>query len=322
MADPVTVIRGDLTLADRVGAKIAERAALDIDGVRKTGGAGGSVITALNPLPGGYPSAAVDMSQPVPVVRLKIAVGWPCAVAQVCATTRDHVADEMARLTGIRPARVEVRVADLVSGAHARRRTIGARVPTAAPPETPGGDVPVPASRPAAVIPGVVIGLLLATLTLVAVRDLIVQSGWLSGSRWLSGTGWLRAGADWLARSTWQQWMWAAALAMTAVGIFLLWSALAPRAPTHVRLAGDEACWTRRGDIARRASTVARAVAGVADATTVVGRRRAKVTVMPAAEDMDVSAIHAEVQRVVDELDTPVRVTVTSDVRPNRGEQR
>lgn len=117
--------RGRLTLDDRVGEKIAERSALDVDRVIESDGKGGSVLNAINPLSGGYPSATTDMSQTAPVVTLTIAVSWPCAVASVCAEVRDHVADELARLTGVRPSRVDVTVAQIVTGAQTKRRQAG-----------------------------------------------------------------------------------------------------------------------------------------------------------------------------------------------------
>lgn len=123
--EPDSDVRGSLVLADRVGVKIAERVALDVDGVIRTDSGGPSVLGAINPLSSGYPSASVDMSQTAPTVALTVALSWPCAVAAVCARTRDHVADEIARLTGVRPVRVDVTVARIVSGEAVRRRRDG-----------------------------------------------------------------------------------------------------------------------------------------------------------------------------------------------------
>jgi len=117
--------RGRLILDDRVGEKVAERAALDVDGVIESDGKGGSVLNAINPLSDGYPSASTDMSQTAPIITLTIAVRWPCAVASVCAEVRDHVAAEVTRLTGVRPSRVDVTVAEIATGAQAKRRQAG-----------------------------------------------------------------------------------------------------------------------------------------------------------------------------------------------------
>ncbi|MGW0452903.1 Asp23/Gls24 family envelope stress response protein [Gordonia sputi] len=117
--------RGSLVLDDRVGEKIAERAALGVDGVIESDGKGASVLNALNPLSGGYPSASTDMSQTAPTITLTVALLWPCAVAAVCAEVRDHVAAEVTRLTGVRPGRVDVTVAEIVTTAQAKSRRAG-----------------------------------------------------------------------------------------------------------------------------------------------------------------------------------------------------
>ncbi|OBC07934.1 hypothetical protein A5788_15360 [Gordonia sp. 852002-50816_SCH5313054-c] len=117
--------RGSLILDDRVGEKIAERAALGVDGVIESDGKGTSVLNSLNPLAGGYPSASTDMSQTAPVIKLTISLQWPCAVAAVCAEVRDHVAAEVTRLTGVRPGRVDVTVAEIVTATQAKRRQSG-----------------------------------------------------------------------------------------------------------------------------------------------------------------------------------------------------
>lgn len=114
-AAPATAdARGSLVIADRVGTKIAGRAALDVDGVISHSGGLASLLG-----PGGigtsYPSARVDMSETAPVVSVTVALSWPCAVAEVCRRVRTHVADELARQTGIRPGQVDVTVAALVA---------------------------------------------------------------------------------------------------------------------------------------------------------------------------------------------------------------
>ncbi|MGC5247001.1 Asp23/Gls24 family envelope stress response protein [Gordonia sp. DT219] len=106
--------KGALVIADRVGAKIARRAALGIDGVIRHSNAIGSLL-GPGSLGAAYPSVRVDMSDTAPQVEVTIALRWPCAVAQVCRDVRTHVADELARLTGIRPSRVDVTVATITT---------------------------------------------------------------------------------------------------------------------------------------------------------------------------------------------------------------
>ncbi|WHU48714.1 Asp23/Gls24 family envelope stress response protein [Gordonia sp. L191] len=106
--------KGALIIADRVGAKIARRAALDIDGVTRYSNTIGSLL-GPGALGAAYPAVRVDMSDTAPLVEVTVALTWPCAVAQVCRDVRAHVADELARLTGIRPSRVDVTVGTITT---------------------------------------------------------------------------------------------------------------------------------------------------------------------------------------------------------------
>lgn len=116
--DPST--RGALTIGDKVGEKIAVRAALDVDDVVPYQSTIGSVLGGSTPgralIGGDYPQASVAMDQTAPTVRMTIAVSWPSAIAQVCDRVRTHVADELDRLTGVRPGRVDVSVAQIIAG--------------------------------------------------------------------------------------------------------------------------------------------------------------------------------------------------------------
>jgi uncharacterized alkaline shock family protein YloU len=98
---------GTLTVADRVLEKIAARAALDIPGVVRHRGGVGSVLG-----PVGERSTLPDATVHAGGARitLSLALEWPCAVAEVSRRTRDHVAAEVERLTGVVPLRVDVTV--------------------------------------------------------------------------------------------------------------------------------------------------------------------------------------------------------------------
>lgn len=61
------------------------------------------------------PRCVADMSDTAPLVEVTVALTWPCAVAQVCRDVCAHVADELARLTGIRPSRVDVTVGTITT---------------------------------------------------------------------------------------------------------------------------------------------------------------------------------------------------------------
>lgn len=101
--------RGTLTIKNKVATRIAELAALDVDEVV-------SHSSKLGALTGrDLPRAIVDMSSANPNVHLDIAVAWPSPVAAVCRQVRTHVADELDRLTGRKPGRVDVSVAEVVA---------------------------------------------------------------------------------------------------------------------------------------------------------------------------------------------------------------
>ncbi|MEE3852786.1 hypothetical protein VZC37_20775 [Gordonia sp. LSe1-13] len=169
--------------------------------------------------------------------------------------------------------------------------------------DTHGGKVFAPAANPAAAVMGAVIAASLLALGVVAARDLLVEAGWLTGP------GWLHAAADWIADIRWWDWMWPMAIAMISVGVGLLWLAVRPRRRTHLSIAEHEVLWTRRVDVARSCSAVVCALPGVADATTVVGRRRAKVSVK-AHGPVDRAAVDEAVEDVLSKVDVPLRSKV------------
>ncbi|AZG48718.1 Asp23/Gls24 family envelope stress response protein [Gordonia insulae] len=127
MAESALDTRGVLTIDDRVGEKIAVRAALGVDGVVRHQTSLGSLLSGSTPgraLAGGdHPRATVDMSGAAPWVRIAIAVRWPCPLTEVCWQVRFAVARDILRLTGIRPSRVDVTVAAVLSAADLADRT-------------------------------------------------------------------------------------------------------------------------------------------------------------------------------------------------------
>ncbi|MFT4087453.1 MAG: Asp23/Gls24 family envelope stress response protein [Gordonia sp. (in: high G+C Gram-positive bacteria)] len=138
---------GSLVIADRVGAAIAERAALDLAAVVESSSAVGSLVKgagALKSMVGGvYPSAQIDMSDRSPRLSIQVALSWPCPVTAVCQELRTVLADELERLTGVRPVRVDVDVARLVprSGATSNKRSRMIAVPSAAAPDADDGPI-------------------------------------------------------------------------------------------------------------------------------------------------------------------------------------
>jgi hypothetical protein len=170
------------------------------------------------------------------------------------------------------------------------------------------GKVFAPAAYPGAAIVGSIIGLLLLGVAAIGIRDHIVRFGWISGSPWSENA------ADWIARSTWQTWMWPAAIGLVIVGLAMLWIAVKPRRRTHVPLGDHQVMWTRRGDVARRVSASLLAVAGVEHATTVVGRRTARITVTTTG-DVDVATLTTPAEKAVAALKHPPKIKVRKVVR-------
>lgn len=137
-------------------------------------------------------------------------------------------------------------------------------------PDIAEGGAPAPKALPAAVWPGIVVGVGLLAAALIAAHDLVIRFGWLAG------TAWTTQAASWLSELHWQDWMWPTAVGLILVGLVLLVLAGKPRHREYLHIEG--ALYTRRGDIARRSSAAARALPGVDYANTVVGRRRIKVS--------------------------------------------
>ncbi|MGC5256561.1 DUF6286 domain-containing protein [Gordonia sp. DT218] len=169
--------------------------------------------------------------------------------------------------------------------------------------DTHDAKVFAPAANPAAAIVGCVIGLLLLGVVAMAIRDLLVHIGWLSGSEWT------RDVAVRVADLRWSNWMWPVAVALIVIGAAMIWLAGKPRRRTHLSLKGYEVMWTRRGDLARRCSTAVSGLPGVDHATTVVGRRTVKVrvTVTGAADLEDIDRVVGD---VLAGIDAPLRATV------------
>ncbi|MET4166899.1 MULTISPECIES: Asp23/Gls24 family envelope stress response protein [Gordonia] len=113
---------GTLTIADRVLEKVAARAALDIPGVVRHRGGVGSVLGPVGER-STLPTASIHSGGTR--ITLSLALEWPCAVAEVSRRTRDHVAAEVERLTGVVPLRVDVTVSKFEPRQAIRRRQRG-----------------------------------------------------------------------------------------------------------------------------------------------------------------------------------------------------
>lgn len=183
--------------------------------------------------------------------------------------------------------------------------------------DTSSGKVFAPSATPAAAWFGVILGLALLALCAVAIRDLIVAAGWISGDSWT------RTAADWVADISWYDWMWPAAVGLIIAGLLLLYVAVKLRRRTYVNVGPYGVMWTRRGDVARRCSAAVAAIPGVEHATTVVGRRKATVTVTTGDTPVDRAEIKQVAENAVDVLAKRprVKVRVVSRRRPAGGKR-
>ncbi|WP_328856281.1 alkaline shock response membrane anchor protein AmaP [Williamsia herbipolensis] len=132
-----------------------------------------------------------------------------------------------------------------------------------------------PTATPGAVWVTSLFAIALIALGGVAIRDICVDQ------KWITGSGWIAAASRWIGDLSWQGWFWAVAIALIVVGLFFVWTAIRPRSKTHIALDGagtvdgySPSTWTRKVDIARRASAVARQSAGVTRADSTVKRRK------------------------------------------------
>ncbi|MFW0792543.1 DUF6286 domain-containing protein [Gordonia sp. CPCC 205515] len=172
-----------------------------------------------------------------------------------------------------------------------------------------------PAAMPAATWPGLVIGIALLAVAVIAIRDLLIDVGWLSGSQWIA------AALDWIADIGWADWMWPVAVVAILLGLFLLWLAIKPRKQTHLSMSGYQVMWTRPVDLARRCSAAVSRVPEVNHASTVVGRRTVKVSVN-AEPGVDPAEVTRAVDEVVSAVDAKFNTRVKYAHAPTGGDRR
>ena len=160
-----------------------------------------------------------------------------------------------------------------------------------------------PSDVPGAARTGAAFGVAMLAVAAIAIRDLLVEIGWLNGRQWS------HSATRWVAESSWHQWMWAVSAVAIAVGLAFLWQSVRPRRRRYIQLAGHEALWTRRGDIGRRCTSAVSALPGVARVETSVGRRKVKVTV-EASGAHDTAAVRNAVEGVLSAVAVPLRASI------------
>ncbi|MGI5240154.1 Asp23/Gls24 family envelope stress response protein [Dactylosporangium sp. CA-139066] len=98
---------GSIAIAERVVAKLASHAVLDLpDAAAAAGRALGRTT----------PKASARVEGDVAVIDLEIGVRWPASVPQVTAAVRRHVRERLTSLTGLTVAEVRIVVTDLATG--------------------------------------------------------------------------------------------------------------------------------------------------------------------------------------------------------------
>jgi hypothetical protein len=160
-----------------------------------------------------------------------------------------------------------------------------------------------PTAAPAASRVALLVALLLVGLAVVAVRDLAVAQGWVTGRSW---TRQLVAAVDGTQASTGLAVLGAA---VAVVGLLVLLAAVWPARRTHVALGDTPEAWLTPAAVAALARSVADRSAGVLEARTdKASRKRVRVVVTGADADA-AAAAQRDVDAALARLPRPV-VTV------------
>jgi uncharacterized alkaline shock family protein YloU len=103
--------RGVTDIADRVVAKIAGRAAGEVDGVQHVAGRGLGRLFR----PSSDPAADARLKGGAATVEVTVGVVYPRPVWDTAAEVRRHVTRRLAELAGVEDVKVRVEVAELVT---------------------------------------------------------------------------------------------------------------------------------------------------------------------------------------------------------------
>jgi uncharacterized alkaline shock family protein YloU len=297
--------RGDLHIEARVYSQIARQAALEVPGVVAHSVTLGS-LTGRN-----LPKALADSDSRHPSIAVEIAIGWPSSAAEVSAAVQHHVAEVLTRLTGRRPARVDVDVAAVSPSELLLAEEVSDIV--AAQQDSPESVIDrhdrTPRSYPAAGLLAALIGLLAVLAAVVIGREYAVTQGHYDSEPWLADA------AGWLSGTAWQTWMAVVAIGAIVVGLWLLYNAVRPRARTHRAITAAPGVWTRDTDIARRLSAIALDDDTTVSAGTTVSRGRAKVTVQ-GQPGSDGAALQERLDDAVSWLESPPKVVLAHRAPP------
>jgi uncharacterized alkaline shock family protein YloU len=300
---PAPEHRGTLQIESRVVAQIARQAALEVSGVVPYSVTLGS-LTGRN-----LPRALADSDPRHPAITVEIAIEWPTPAAEVSEHVQHHVIEVVTRLTGRRPARVDVEVVEVVQSGTLLLEEI-ADILAAEPESVPDPHDRPPRSYPAAGWLASVLGVVLVAAAVITGREYAVaQDHYESG-------GWLDSAARWISETAWQPWMVVVAVACILVGVWLLYAAVRPRRRTHRLLRHSGGLWTRNTDVARRLSAIALDDPTTVSATTKVtaGRAHVDVVASTAAESQE---LRARLEASAATLDKPPHLSVRHHGAPS-----
>lgn len=122
---------GQLRIADRVIAKLAARAAAELDGVgsaaprllgQSLGALGVDRLGARKTALDAVPKATAVVDGGTAFVSLVVSVRWPLPVPNTCQRLREHVQQRVGELSGLTVAEVDVLVDALVADLPGPRR--------------------------------------------------------------------------------------------------------------------------------------------------------------------------------------------------------
>jgi uncharacterized alkaline shock family protein YloU len=299
---PAPEHRGTLQIETRVIAQIARQAAVEVAGVVPYSVTLGS-LTGRN-----LPRALADSDPRHPAIKVEIAIMWPTPATEVSDHVQHHVIDVVTRLTGRRPARVDVEVTEVVPSDLLLREEVAGTL--ASEPESVSNPHDrAPRTYPAAGWLAPMLGLLLVAAAVITGREYAVANGHYESGDWLGEA------AQWLSDTQWQPWMVAVAVACLLVGLWLLYAAVRPRRRTHRMMRHSGGLWTRDTDVARRLSAIALDDPNTVSATTKVTAGRAHVSII-ASTAHESPDLRTRLETSAGTLAKPPRVVVNRRATP------
>lgn len=266
MTSPATLPedRGTLVVHDRAVSTIASAAAKASDGTATQASSGLKKLAGRT-----LPRVDVHNSGGCVRVDAAIAAQWPQSIDEVAAAARDRIADDVQTMSGQVVQSVDVSVQSISADSVAA-------VDGSAPALVAG---PEPKAAPAASAVGVLGSLAVIGGGVIAIREVLVGSGAVTGSRWLPSA------VDWIDGLEPQAWMVPAGIGAAVLGLVLMLLAVKPRRSTHRSLLAD-GVYLRRKDLAALLETTVGRVDGVGTGRVVTSKRRAtvSVTALPGAD--------------------------------------